>query len=439
MAILVSGGAGYIGSHTCIELLNAGYDVVVADNYYNASPVVLDRIKQITGKDFRFYKADMTKHEDVEHIFSECPDITAVIQFAAYKAVGESVSKPIEYYYNNLNCTLVILDVMRHHNCHNFVFSSSATVYGDPASVPITEDFPTGATTNPYGTTKVFTERILQDVCKADPSLNVALLRYFNPIGAHKSGLIGEDPNGIPNNLMPYIAKVAVGKLEKVHVFGNDYPTPDGTGVRDYIHVVDLARGYRPTLMLTALFALFALVPAKVDGEWQLGEVNSQPLFWARFAMGMINLLVFWLIWRGAKPGGVFPRRLLAGVLGMACAAAALALFFYGGNAMWVNVLSMVLFGIAIGVLICFLGGLMAVDIVPRKATGAALGVGGMTSYIAAGIQDVASGGLIDSNITVAADGVKHYDFGPVAIFWLAAAVISFLLPLLNRGKVKEF
>ena len=169
----------------------------------------------------------MTKHEDVEKIFAECPDITAVIQFAAYKAVGESVSKPIEYYYNNLNCTLVILDVMRKHNCHNFVFSSSATVYGDPASVPITEDFPVGATTNPYGTTKAMTERILTDVCKADPTLNVALLRYFNPIGAHKSGLIGEDPNGIPNNLMPYIAKVAVGKLEKVHVFGNDYPTPD--------------------------------------------------------------------------------------------------------------------------------------------------------------------------------------------------------------------
>ena len=244
MAILVSGGAGYIGSHTCIELLNAGYDVVVADNYYNASPVVLDRVKQITGKDFRFYNADMTRHEDVEKIFSECPDITAVIQFAAYKAVGESVSKPIEYYYNNLNCTLVILDVMRKHNCHNFVFSSSATVYGDPASVPITEDFPVGATTNPYGTTKAFTERILTDVCKADPSLNVALLRYFNPIGAHKSGLIGEDPNGIPNNLVPYIAKVAVGKLEKVHVFGNDYPTPDGTGVRDYIHVCDLASGH---------------------------------------------------------------------------------------------------------------------------------------------------------------------------------------------------
>ena len=244
MAILVSGGAGYIGSHTCIELLNAGYDVVVADNYYNASPVVLDRVKQITGKDFRFYNADMTKHEDVEKIFTECPDIDAVIQFAAYKAVGESVSKPIEYYYNNLNCTLVILDVMRRHNCHNFVFSSSATVYGDPASVPITEDFPVGATTNPYGTTKAFTERILTDVCKADPELNVALLRYFNPIGAHKSGLIGEDPNGIPNNLMPYIAKVAIGKLEKVHVFGNDYPTPDGTGVRDYIHVCDLASGH---------------------------------------------------------------------------------------------------------------------------------------------------------------------------------------------------
>ena len=244
MAILVSGGAGYIGSHTCIELLNAGYDVVVADNYYNASPVVLDRVKQITGKDFRFYNADMTKHEDVEKIFAECPDIDAVIQFAAYKAVGESVSKPIEYYYNNLNCTLVILDVMRRHNCHNFVFSSSATVYGDPASVPITEDFPVGKTTNPYGTTKAFTERILEDVCKADPELNVALLRYFNPIGAHSSGLIGEDPRGIPNNLMPYISQVAIGRRDHLNVFGNDYDTPDGTGVRDYIHVVDLARGH---------------------------------------------------------------------------------------------------------------------------------------------------------------------------------------------------
>ena len=244
MAILVSGGAGYIGSHTCVELLAAGYDIVVADNYYNSCPEALARVKKIAGQDFRFVEADMTDKDAVEKIFAENEDIDCVIQFAAYKAVGESVSKPIEYYSNNLACTLNILDVMRRHNCHNIIFSSSATVYGDPASVPIREDFPVGGTTNPYGTTKVFTERILTDCCHADPELNVALLRYFNPIGAHPSGLIGEDPNGIPNNLVPYIAKVAVGKLEKVHVFGNDYPTPDGTGVRDYIHVVDLARGH---------------------------------------------------------------------------------------------------------------------------------------------------------------------------------------------------
>ena len=244
MAILVSGGAGYIGSHTCVELLAAGYDIVVADNYYNSCPEALARVKKIAGKDFRFVEADMTDKDAVEKIFAENEDIDCVIQFAAYKAVGESVSKPIEYYSNTLACTLNILDVMRRHNCHNIIFSSSATVYGDPASVPIREDFPVGGTTNPYGTTKVFTERILTDCCHADPELNVALLRYFNPIGAHPSGLIGEDPNGIPNNLVPYIAKVAVGKLEKVHVFGNDYPTPDGTGVRDYIHVVDLARGH---------------------------------------------------------------------------------------------------------------------------------------------------------------------------------------------------
>ena len=244
MAILVSGGAGYIGSHTCVELLAAGYDIVVADNYYNSCPEALARVKKIAGKDFRFVEADMTDKDAVEKIFAENKDIDCVIQFAAYKAVGESVSKPIEYYSNNLACTLNILDVMRRHNCHNIIFSSSATVYGDPASVPIREDFPVGGTTNPYGTTKVFTERILTDCCHADHELNVALLRYFNPIGAHPSGLIGEDPNGIPNNLVPYIAKVAVGKLEKVHVFGNDYPTPDGTGVRDYIHVVDLARGH---------------------------------------------------------------------------------------------------------------------------------------------------------------------------------------------------
>ena len=244
MSILVSGGAGYIGSHTCVELLNAGYDIVVADNYYNSCPEALKRVREITGKDFKFVEADMTDHAAVEKVFAENPGIDCVIQFAAYKAVGESVSKPIEYYSNNLNCTLNILDVMRRYDCHNIIFSSSATVYGDPASVPIREDFPVGATTNPYGTTKVFTERILTDCCKADPELNVALLRYFNPIGAHPSGKIGEDPNGIPNNLVPYIAKVAVGTLEKVHVFGNDYPTPDGTGVRDYIHVMDLADGH---------------------------------------------------------------------------------------------------------------------------------------------------------------------------------------------------
>lgn len=250
MSILVSGGAGYIGSHTCVELLNAGYDIVVADNYYNSCPEALKRVREITGKDFKFVEADMTDHAAVEKVFAENPGIDCVIQFAAYKAVGESVSKPIEYYSNNLNCTLNILDVMRRYDCHNIIFSSSATVYGDPASVPIREDFPVGATTNPYGTTKVFTERILTDCCKADPELNVALLRYFNPIGAHPSGKIGEDPNGIPNNLVPYITQTVVGKREKVHVFGNDYPTPDGTGVRDYIHVVDLAKGHAAVLPL---------------------------------------------------------------------------------------------------------------------------------------------------------------------------------------------
>ena len=244
MAILVSGGAGYIGSHTCVELLAAGYDIVVADNFYNSCPKAVERVKQISGKDFRFYEADMTKAEDVEKVFAENPDIDSVIHFAAYKAVGESVAKPLEYYTDNLTSTLVLLAAMRKHGVHNFVFSSSATVYGDPASVPINESFPVGGATNPYGATKVMNEQILTDCCKADPELNVELLRYFNPIGAHKSGLIGEDPNGIPNNLVPYIAKVAVGKLEKVHVYGNDYPTPDGTGVRDYIHVVDLARGH---------------------------------------------------------------------------------------------------------------------------------------------------------------------------------------------------
>ena len=244
MSILVSGGAGYIGSHTCVELIQAGYDIVVADNLSNSSEESLRRVEKITGKKVPFVKAELCNPHEVESLFANHPGIDAVIHFAGLKAVGESVSKPLEYYSNNLGSTLTLLEAMRRHNVKNFVFSSSATVYGDPATVPIREDFPTGGTTNPYGTTKLFIERILTDYCKADPSLNVALLRYFNPIGAHESGLIGEDPNGIPNNLVPYIAQVAVGKLEKLHVYGNDYNTPDGTGVRDYIHVVDLALGH---------------------------------------------------------------------------------------------------------------------------------------------------------------------------------------------------
>ena len=244
MSILVSGGAGYIGSHTCIELMNAGYEILVADNLYNSCEEALRRVEQIAGRSVPFVNIDLCDAAAVDEMFRTHPGIEAVIHFAAYKAVGESVAKPLEYYSNNLISALNVLNAMKKYGVKNFVFSSSATVYGDPASVPIREDFPVGATTNPYGATKVMNENILTDICKADPTMNVALLRYFNPIGAHESGLIGEDPNGIPNNLVPYIAKVAVGKLEKVHVFGNDYPTPDGTGVRDYIHVVDLAEGH---------------------------------------------------------------------------------------------------------------------------------------------------------------------------------------------------
>ena len=244
MPILVSGGAGYIGSHTCIELMAAGHEILVADSFYNSCQEALNRVEQISGKKVPFVNIDLCDAARVDELFDAHPEIDAVIHFAAYKAVGESVSKPLEYYTNNLVSCLNVLNSMRRHGVKNFVFSSSATVYGDPASVPIREDFPVGAATNPYGATKVMNEQILKDLCKADPTMNVALLRYFNPIGAHESGLIGEDPNGIPNNLVPYIAKVAVGKLEKVHVFGNDYNTPDGTGVRDYIHVVDLARGH---------------------------------------------------------------------------------------------------------------------------------------------------------------------------------------------------
>ena len=243
MAVLVTGGAGYIGSHTCVELLNAGYEVVVVDNLYNSSEKALERVEQITGKKVTFYETDLLDQEGVKKIFDQ-EKIESVIHFAGLKAVGESVHKPLEYYHNNLTGTLILCDEMRNHGVKNIVFSSSATVYGDPAEIPITENCPKGEITNPYGRTKGMLEQILTDLHTADPEWNVILLRYFNPIGAHESGLIGEDPNGIPNNLVPYIAKVAVGKLEKVHVFGNDYPTHDGTGVRDYIHVVDLAKGH---------------------------------------------------------------------------------------------------------------------------------------------------------------------------------------------------
>ncbi len=243
MAILVTGGAGYIGSHTVIELQNAGYDVVVMDNLSNSSEVALERVQEITGKPLTFYKADILDRVATEEIFSK-EKIEAVIHFAGLKAVGESVQKPWEYYNNNITGTLILLDVMRKHNVKNIIFSSSATVYGEPEKVPVTEETPKGSCTNPYGWTKSMLEQILTDIQKADPSWNVILLRYFTPIGAHKSGKIGENPNGIPNNLMPYITQVAVGKLPKLGVFGNDYPTPDGTCIRDYIHVLDLATGH---------------------------------------------------------------------------------------------------------------------------------------------------------------------------------------------------
>ena len=243
MKILVSGGTGFIGSHTCVELLNKGHEVVIFDNLYNSQIEVVDKIKTITGKDVTFYKADMLKPEELRPIF-EAHKFDAVIHFAGLKAVGESVQKPLSYYQNNLTGTINLCELMNEFGCKKMIFSSSATVYGNPAFVPITEDCPLGQTTNPYGETKAMLERILSDLCVPDPEWSVVLLRYFNPIGAHESGLIGEVPNGIPNNLMPYITQVAVGKLPELGVFGDDYDTPDGTGVRDYIHVVDLAKGH---------------------------------------------------------------------------------------------------------------------------------------------------------------------------------------------------
>lgn len=243
MRILVTGGAGYIGSHTCVELLNLGHEVVVVDNLSNSSEESLNRVEKITGKKPVFYKVDLLDQEALDAVFAK-ETVDAVIHFAGLKAVGESVAKPLEYYHNNITGTLILCDVMRKHGVKRIIFSSSATVYGDPAFVPITEDCPKGKITNPYGQTKSMLEQILTDLHTADPEWSVILLRYFNPVGAHKSGLIGEDPAGIPNNLTPYITQVAVGKLKEVGVFGDDYDTPDGTGVRDYIHVVDLAIGH---------------------------------------------------------------------------------------------------------------------------------------------------------------------------------------------------
>ena len=243
MSILVTGGAGYIGSHTVVELLNSGREVVIIDNFSNSKPEVLENIKKITGKDFKFYEINYLDKENLEKVFEE-NKIEAVMNFAGYKAVGESTKKPLEYYENNISGAIVLLKTMQKYNVKKFIFSSSATVYGEPEQIPITEECKTGGTTNPYGTTKLFIEQILQDLYKSDNSWDIAILRYFNPVGAHESGLIGEEPQGIPNNLMPYIVRVASGELEQLSVFGNDYNTPDGTGVRDYIHVVDLAKGH---------------------------------------------------------------------------------------------------------------------------------------------------------------------------------------------------
>ena len=247
MSILVTGGAGYIGSHTAVELLNSGRDIVIIDNFSNSKPEVLDKIRQITGKDFKFYEIDYLDKEKLEEVFKE-NKIEAVLNFAGYKAVGESVQKPIEYYTNNISGCLVVLDVMRKYGVKKFVFSSSATVYGEPERIPLTEECKTGGTTNPYGTSKLFIEQILKDTYASDNSWDICILRYFNPVGAHESGLIGEEPQGIPNNLMPYVVRVASGQLEQLSVFGNDYDTHDGTGVRDYIHVVDLAQGHLKAL-----------------------------------------------------------------------------------------------------------------------------------------------------------------------------------------------
>ena len=251
MNVLLAGGAGYIGTHTCVELIEAGHDVVIADNYSNSCPEAVARVEEITGRKIPLYEADVCDKEAVDKIFAE-NKIDAVIHFAGLKAVGESCAKPVEYYRNNIDSTLTLLEAMKKYGVNNFIFSSSATVYGTPKTVPLVETMPTGSPTNPYGWTKLMMEQILSDTAKANPEMSIVLLRYFNPIGAHESGRIGEDPNGIPNNLMPFITQVAAGRLEKLGVFGDDYPTHDGTGVRDYIHVVDLAKGHVKALDYSA-------------------------------------------------------------------------------------------------------------------------------------------------------------------------------------------
>lgn len=243
MAVLLPGGIGYIGSHTAVELLNEGKEVIVLDNFSNSKPEMIEKIERITGKKIKFYEVDYLDREKVEKVFEE-NEIEAVINFAGYKAVGESVKEPLKYYHNNITGCLILLETMKKYGVKKFIFSSSATVYGEPEVIPITEETKTGGTTNPYGTTKLFIEQILKDAYNADKTLDICILRYFNPIGAHNSGLIGEEPQGIPNNLMPYVVRVASGELKELSVFGNDYNTPDGTGVRDYIHVVDLAKGH---------------------------------------------------------------------------------------------------------------------------------------------------------------------------------------------------
>lgn len=296
MNILLSGGAGYIGTHTIIELYNAGHEVVVVDNFYNAQPEALRRVAEITGREVVFVEADIRDRKALDMVFTD-HRIDAVINFAGLKAVGESVAKPLEYYENNMNGVFVLLDVMRGHGCKNIIFSSSATVYGDPAVIPITEDCPKGQCTNPYGWTKSMLEQVLTDVQKADTAWNVVLLRYFNPIGAHWSGLIGENPNGIPNNLMPYITQTAIGMRKELGIFGNDYDTPDGTGVRDYIHVVDLAKGH--------VCALKAIRENKGLAIYNLGTGHGYSVLDTVKAFEKVNGLKVPYVFMPRRPGDI--------------------------------------------------------------------------------------------------------------------------------------